>query len=276
MLSVAYRHPEQLALPLAAVRKPSRAGYPPKPARPAVAICTVDGERVTEHAARIYGAIRRAADANERIPGHRELMQVAGLSNERLVSRALRELVHSGLLRLRSHKGVTRATVVRTGAMTAAWQCSDCGRPIAPDSRGRCATCARRGLHRAVPDDFVETLERLGSAGCAAYYRASLTTVTKWRRAKGLKPQFRAKRVSQGMRVRGRPGGGERPLAVKRDWSRAGQAAEFLRRFGPISRCDENRAFNPAGEFWNRNGHLLSADDVVSRAERLGWKPITA
>lgn len=55
------------------------------------------------------------------------------------------------------------------------------------------------------------------------------------------------------------------------DVTPAGQAAEFLRRFGPVVRCDERGRYDPAGNRWRRGSALLTADEIIQRAIRNGW-----
>lgn len=56
------------------------------------------------------------------------------------------------------------------------------------------------------------------------------------------------------------------------DPSPAGQAAEFLRRFGPVVRCNEQGRYDPAGDRWRRGSSLLTADEIIERAVRNGWQ----
>lgn len=51
----------------------------------------------------------------------------------------------------------------------------------------------------------------------------------------------------------------------------AGQAAEYLRRLGPVVRCDERGRYDPAGNRWRRGSALLTADEIIERAIRNGW-----
>lgn len=60
---------------------------------------------------------------------------------------------------------------------------------------------------------------------------------------------------------------------VHRDESRAGLAAEFLRRFGPVYRCRSTGEASIGGSHWNRGGFVLTGDELIYRAERLGWNP---
>ena len=129
------------------------------------------------------------------------------------------------------------------------------------------STSAQRRL--VVPEDFMTVICLVGSHGAAAHYRVSLTDITNWRRQMGL--PFGVKAVTPKVRPRFRPKGAKQD-EIKVDMSTAGQAAAFLRRLGPVFRC--NRAGKPddAGAFWNRAGWVLSDDEIVSRAVRLGWR----
>ena len=149
--------------------------------------------------------------------------------------------------------------------------CIDCGRPVGRHSKGRCPTCGHKGLLRTCPEDFVVELKRLGgSKAAAAHYQASLKTITRWRTESGLTFGRRVKKRPRGVGF-GRPGGLPR-VEIFRDMSAPGHAADFLRRYGAVFRCDENRKPNAKGGFWNRNGRVLTDTDIMERAERLGWK----
>jgi len=62
----------------------------------------------------------------------------------------------------------------------------------------------------------------------------------------------------------------------QRDLSAIGQAVEFLRTLGPVSRCDESGKIIETGKFWRRgSAYPLSNDDIIDRASRLGWRFVT-
>lgn len=150
--------------------------------------------------------------------------------------------------------------------------CIDCGAPISEISRGRCVDCGHRPLIRTCPPDFLEVLGRLGSRMAAAHYRASLKTITRWRREHGLPRNYRARKsVGTGRLNRGRFGMAAKPILIRRDLSTAGRAADFLQKFGPVFRCMTTGKAHPNGTCWNRNGHVLTDRDIVERAQRLGW-----
>lgn len=168
-------------------------------------------------------------------------------------------------------------TVNEETATPRSWRgdrCTECCEPISPCSRGRCRRCAYSTFKRAVPTDFLIILKARGSLGAARYFHASLSTVTRWRRECGVKPQDRVVKSSTGKAVR--RGFRQVPLNVQRDCSAAGLAAEFLQQSSPVFRCDHRGRLNPKGAFWHRGGYVLTDADVISRAMRMGWKPADA
>lgn len=58
-----------------------------------------------------------------------------------------------------------------------------------------------------------------------------------------------------------------------RDASRAGMAAEFLRRDAPVYRCRPLGAADAQGTHWRYGRVVLTDDEVIERAERKGWAP---
>lgn len=164
-----------------------------------------------------------------------------------------------------------RRTSRRRASSQPTKHCADCGVMINRGSRGRCKRCAVIGLKRAIPADFDAVIRRLGSQQAARHYHASLATITRWRRELGFKPQARMN-VSRGPRAKPIHAFVQRPLIQNRDMSRAGLAADFLRRYGAVYRCDDNGKPNAKGAFWKRNYAVLTDDELIARATRLGWK----
>lgn len=147
--------------------------------------------------------------------------------------------------------------------------CVDCGAPISPHSRGRCIPCGHRGMKRDVPDDFADILRSLGSRGAARHYKTSLSTLTRWRRECGMHKHQRAKPTIMAAR---RTGFAERPLMQNRDMSFAGQAADYLKRFGSLHRCNSDGSFNPKGDCWRRNNRVVTSDRLIKIAVSLGFR----
>jgi hypothetical protein len=120
----------------------------------------------------------------------------------------------------------------------------------------------------SVPEDFARLAGYKTRADLAKHYGVSVDTITRWRRVAGLRrfpvtstAHFRSPGLSAAM-TRGR-----------RDETLAGRAVDHLRRYGPVYRCREDGEPDFAGRFWNRGGHVLTDDDVIQRARRLGFDP---
>lgn len=148
--------------------------------------------------------------------------------------------------------------------------CKSCGTQISRYSRGHCRSCGYIGLKRDCPGDFLAVLKNLGSQGAAKHFSASLSTVTRWRHEEGLALHMRAKHGVVGGNPSFRVAMG-RIAPRNRDMSMAGQAADFLRQFGSVYRCNERGKPDAKGTHWRRNLSVLSDDEMIARAARLGW-----
>lgn len=58
----------------------------------------------------------------------------------------------------------------------------------------------------------------------------------------------------------------------QRDMSAAGQAADFLRKFGPVYRCDVLGRPLSDGFFWRRGNAVMTDDELIERADWLRSK----
>jgi hypothetical protein len=56
-----------------------------------------------------------------------------------------------------------------------------------------------------------------------------------------------------------------------RDGSRAGIAADYLRKYGAVYRCTPMGAADPKGTHWRRGSAILSDAAIIQRAEYNGW-----
>lgn len=152
--------------------------------------------------------------------------------------------------------------------------CIDCGAAVTAKSKsGRCQPCAARARvptlrvvaararrnSNAAPAGFALSAPRLTMKQLRERYGRSAYHIHRWCTETGVRPLHVG-------RVRALP------PARKLEQSIAGRAVEeSLRRFGPVFRCDATGAPIPDGFFWNRGGRILSDDDVIERAEALGW-----
>jgi transposase len=60
---------------------------------------------------------------------------------------------------------------------------------------------------------------------------------------------------------------------VQRDMTRAGQAADHLRRLDPVRRCDAAGEYALTGDHWHFRGRVYDAAGIIERAERAGFDP---
>jgi hypothetical protein len=187
-----------------------------------------------------------------------------------------------------------------------------CGAKLGPwNHTGRCRQCSSQALLRPLPDDFA-TMAHTSDVALLKHYACSSNTLARWRVETGIPcplPRQAAVPAPEGFSalaarmtrnqlrlhfscsldkidrwcretgarpINGRPAGGRAGPAltfVNRDYTRAGQAADYLRRFGPVVRCDAKGRFKQDGSHWRRGSTVLTAQEVIERAERQGWNP---
>lgn len=119
---------------------------------------------------------------------------------------------------------------------------------------------------RDTPEGFADLAPRLTVVHLMARFGCARSTITRWCREHGLTPKpptisYRGPGLAPSMQV------------AVRDGTLAGRAADFLRKFGPVIRCDETGAYNPRGTHWRRNSTILTADAVIQRAASQGFDP---
>lgn len=116
------------------------------------------------------------------------------------------------------------------------------------------------------PADFAKVAPVLTKRELRARYHRADPTLNRWLQETG---------ASYG---RNAPPPGIRPAQATTTLpppvlGRAVQAAEFLLKFGPVSRCNADGTFNPCGDHWRRSSSVLCAAEIIARAERQGFDP---
>lgn len=134
-----------------------------------------------------------------------------------------------------------------------------------------------------MPQGFAEYQRGRTTRELEAHYQTSRRLVSRWLGELGI---FRnAERSARAQQATTKPSAPSRKVnpfrvaaalaapvdLVHRDYSRAGQAADFLRRFGPVKRCNAEGHYDPAGDHWLRGSSLLNAEEIIGRAVRNGW-----
>ena len=151
---------------------------------------------------------------------------------------------------------------------------AECGIP----SPGRTYACAQ------VPNDFATTARGMTLRAASRHYGHSREIVTRWFEETGTprapgKPGPKAQqpappvakstvsRSNAPFRSSCRPGAGvER---ASRDMSQAGQAADYLRQFSGVWRCNADGGPSIGGRFWRRGGAVLTDAQIIERAEEV-------
>lgn len=126
---------------------------------------------------------------------------------------------------------------------------------------------------RRVPDDLAQIAPSMTPQQLQTHYDVSRVTLTKWCRQINVKPKPTVRAPAPVAHLGGMGRAKAAPLNQNRDMSLAGQAADFLRRFSPVIRCDKDGHYALEGKFWRRGSTVMTADDVMERARRLGWHP---
>jgi len=144
---------------------------------------------------------------------------------------------------------------------------------------------SKPGDTRHIPDDYAERWAVLSNKQLAAHYRKSGATVGVWNKLLGLvrptgkhvnpKPAKTAppKTITSATVKRWPAHHKPAPMVSNRDVTQAGLAADFLRRFGPVVRCRADGRYDERGTHWRRGSTVLTADEVIERAQRNGWRP---
>lgn len=125
----------------------------------------------------------------------------------------------------------------------------------------------RRPSHRAVPipADFAAVAPTMTKAHLVRHYRVSETTVCKWIAACGAAPMT----MAQWRRALAGVGGCD---MAANDQFRAREcheiAANVLRRYAAVFRCDARGKACPGGGYYRVGNAIITPDELLARAER--------
>jgi hypothetical protein len=112
----------------------------------------------------------------------------------------------------------------------------------------------------------------MGNHDLEARYSVGVETIRRWRLECGVPLQPRVPRQKKLLPFKQNAYTTAPIDRAHRDDSLAGQAADYLRRFGPVIRCNAAGRYDPNGDRWLRGSSLLTADEVIERAEFNGWR----
>jgi transposase-like protein len=121
-----------------------------------------------------------------------------------------------------------------------------------------------------IPQGFALVAPGMTVNDLARRHGVGRTTVWKWCVRTGVRPRRATPQRSSDRAASRRLS--ENP-APHRDVTQAGLAADYLRKFGEVIRCDA--VGNPLqdGFFWRRGGRfVLTDDEIIQRAIHNGWR----
>lgn len=122
---------------------------------------------------------------------------------------------------------------------------------------------ADRSKLRQLPDGFALVAPTMTIKELRLRFHACHAVIYRWLEDAGVKARKTTHWNQPGSNVR----------RVTKDGSRTGIAAEYLRRFGPVYRCNKIGGPDTKGKLWRRGTAILTDDELIDRAQRNGWNP---
>lgn len=130
-------------------------------------------------------------------------------------------------------------------------------------------------VRRVLPEGFARVAPTLTFTELQAHYSVSKGVVSRWLQETGTSPlrtiAAPAKQAGKG-NIRPSRGNGRSNLVQFRAPSDHDFAADELRRFCPVSRCDERGVYAQGGNFWRVGNVICTPDELLARAERVRRK----
>lgn len=121
---------------------------------------------------------------------------------------------------------------------------------------------------RPVPDDFAHVAPSMSKTQLGDRYKVSHDVINRWLRMSGIKPLDRTRVAHRSSRLVPTRGTGRPNLTITRAASIYDIAANELRRFGPVFRCDDRGIYRQAGDYWRMGWSILTPDELLERAAR--------
>lgn len=120
------------------------------------------------------------------------------------------------------------------------------------------------GVSKDAPADFATRAPTMHKMELKRHYKVAEKTINRWLAATGA--QAKVYRPTPTGNMRPSRGGGQ--IIQFRAASVHDLAADVLRRFCPVSRCNERGQYEQAGDFWRVGSVICDGDELLARAER--------
>jgi len=114
---------------------------------------------------------------------------------------------------------------------------------------------------RPLPSDFPTMARLLTKSALAAHYKTTPQVIARWFTETDLTPKD--PRATRNISQTWRP-----DIPGPRRETEHDLAAEYLRRFGPVSRCDERGRYRQAGDYYLVGNTVHTKDELLARARR--------
>lgn len=127
---------------------------------------------------------------------------------------------------------------------------------------------------RPIPDDFAEACKVHTRTSLRKVYRAAGETIERWIAESGIKPvdtRIALQRAAMAQRFAAnggtsRMGRAHHVQLTDKVRSMYDEAADLLRKYGPVNRCDENGKYQQAGDYWRVGWNVITGDELLERA----------
>lgn len=119
----------------------------------------------------------------------------------------------------------------------------------------------RGGRFRPVPDDFELMAKSLSRYGLEEHYGTGYQVISRWMKETGIMPHKPNPKADKFFAERMHAS-----IAPTRSGSRHELAADTVRKYAPVYRCNQNGSYNPSGSWWRVGWNVLTPDELIDRA----------
>lgn len=112
---------------------------------------------------------------------------------------------------------------------------------------------------KTIPGDFHLSAQSKTKTELSKLYDVNIRTINKWVEETGVKPRKYVRGYYIGPKS-------TKIFSMTRP-DEYGMAADFLRKFMPVSRCNQDGKFNATGKFYRVGSVVMSADDMKEKSD---------
>lgn len=123
----------------------------------------------------------------------------------------------------------------------------------------------RPECRRPVPEDFAELAPTMTKTGLSEHYGTANKIVERWCAETGISAKRRQPRKRNVFTM---PSNGAPTVERLRNYGIHDEAADVLRHYGPVYRCDEQGRAKERGELWRVGNVVVDGDELMARADR--------